>query len=654
MSPSFFLVPLISVVFLALARASELASAGSTITLNGIPYYVPGTPFASRPNFQAHTLGNKTTVLGGLVPITVVTTSSVNFNLVDLQTTIKGFKESDDVWQTGFLSAVYIEVHGPGLYSVFPKSARLLGAVASITSTRVSSGSSKFPPGPYFISPTGDLYQPYRLYGDISGDFTQPLAPAAEAVEGESYVALPVTVPGIDSPGVAVPSRLYYTKTAKKPLAGVRIAIKDIYDIAGVRTSDGNRAFYGLYPPKTENSVPVQRLIDAGAVLVGKIKTSQFANGEVATADWVDYHAPFNPRGDGYQDPSSSSSGAGSAIASYPWLDLALGSDTGGSVRGPSQVSGVYGNRPSHGLVPLTGVMPLAPQLDTAGFLTRDPIIWADAAKVLYAGLPFYKKYPKKLQTISFPIPGIVSTNPVKAESDAIVLSFLAKLEGFLSTKATALNYTALWDTTKPDPNLPSLAILLNRTYPTLISKEETKNVRDPFFADYAAAHDGRRPFIDPVPLVRWAFGDSLPASELDVAVANKTLFKNWWETHIVSNDSITCSDTLFVYTSGVNILYRNLYGPGPSPPFGFGDDQISIYAEIPDMVVPLGDAAYNSTVTLHSEVLPVSVDLMAAKGCDGMIFQLVEDLYAAGIVSKPQAGGTTKGGEILLRRNSM
>lgn len=90
----------------------------------------------------------------------------------------------------------------------------------------------------------------------------------------------------------------------------------------------------------------------------------------------------------------------------------------------------------------------------------------------------------------------------MKAESDAIVLSFLAKLEGFLSTKATALNYTALWDKTKPDPNLPSLAILLNRTYPTLIGKEETKNVRDPFFADYAAAHDGRRPFIDPVPIV--------------------------------------------------------------------------------------------------------------------------------------------------------
>lgn len=60
-----------------------------------------------------------------------------------------------------------------------------------------------------------------------------------------------------------------------------------------------------------------------------------------------------------------------------------------------------------------------------------------------------------------------------------------------------------MWDETKPNASLPPLSIFLNRTYPTLISKEETKNVRDPFCADYAAIHDGRLPFVNPVPLVR-------------------------------------------------------------------------------------------------------------------------------------------------------
>lgn len=227
--------------------------------------------------------------------------------------------------------------------------------------------STKIPQGPYFISPTGDLYQPYRLYPDTEGAFTQPMGPFDATTA--TYAALPATVPGISSPGVAVPSRLYYTRTAAQPLAGVRTGIKDIFDIAGLQTSDGNRAYYDLYPPRNATALPVQRLIDAGAILVGKMKTSQFANGEVATADWVDIHEPFNPRGDGYQDTSSSSSGPGSGIGSYTWLDLTLGSDTGGSIRGPSQVQGVYGNRPSHGIIPLTNTMPLAPELDTAGFL---------------------------------------------------------------------------------------------------------------------------------------------------------------------------------------------------------------------------------------------------------------------------------------------
>ncbi|KAL8864006.1 MAG: hypothetical protein Q9198_010163, partial [Flavoplaca austrocitrina] len=362
--------------------------------------------------------------------------------------------------------------------------------------------------------------------------------------------------------------------------------MKDIFDIAGLRTSNGNRAFEDLYPPRNATALPVQRLIDAGAILVGKVKTSQFANGEVATADWVDYHEPFNPRGDGYQDTSSSSSGPGSGVGSYPWLDLALGSDTGGSVRGPAQVQGVLGNRPTHGIVELTNTMPLAPELDTAGFLVRDPAIWTAASRVMYQeALTFFPQFPPKLQTIGFPTPATTAADSTEAEANVILLAFLAKIESFLNLKSEPVNYTALWDRVK-DPSLPSLDILLNRTYPTLISKEQTKNVRDPFYADYAAVNDDRVPFIDPVPKARWAFGDSLPASELDVAIANKTIFQNFWETYVLpagNNDTEYCSESIILYSSGVNILYRNTYL----------------------------DAAYNSTITNHTEVLPVSVDII-------------------------------------------
>ena len=125
------------------------------------------------------------------------------------------------------------------------------------------------------------------------------------------------------------------------------------------------------------------------------------------------------------------------------------------------------------------------------------------AAKAIYQGLPIYDQYPKKLQTIGFPTLDTVTANPVVEQTKTVLLDFLAKLEVFLGTNATALNYTALWYETKPNENLPSLSILLNRTYPTIISKEQTKNVRDSFYVDYAAVHDGRLPFVDPVPLVR-------------------------------------------------------------------------------------------------------------------------------------------------------
>lgn len=127
---------------------------------------------------------------------------------------------------------------------------------------------------------------------------------------------------------VAVPSRLYYTKTKERPYAGLRLAIKDVIDLKGMKTGASSRAYTDLYPPKEKSAEAVQRLIDLGYVVVGKLKTTQFADSEWPTSDWVDYHGPFNPRGDGYLTPSGSSAGSASAIASYEWLDHSLGTDS--------------------------------------------------------------------------------------------------------------------------------------------------------------------------------------------------------------------------------------------------------------------------------------------------------------------------------------
>lgn len=125
-----------------------------------------------------------------------------------------------------------------------------------------------------------------------------------------------------------MPSRHYYPSASSAlPLSGKRIAVKDIYDIRGVKTGAGSQAHHALHEEATKTATSIQRLISMGAVIVGKTKTTSFASG-MAPRDWVDYQCPFNPRGDAYLDPDCSSSGSAAAIAGYDWLDFSIGSDS--------------------------------------------------------------------------------------------------------------------------------------------------------------------------------------------------------------------------------------------------------------------------------------------------------------------------------------
>jgi len=299
-------------------------------------------------------------------------------------------------------------------------------------------------------------------------------------------------------------------------------------------------------------------MIDAGAVIVGKMKTSQFANGESATADWVDQLAPFNIRGDGYQDPASSSSGPGAALGAYGWMDIALGSDTGGSVRGPAWVNGLFGNRPSWGLVSLDNVMPLSPAMDTAGLLARDPVLWHSAAKVLYEdkiSADNFQRFPTSILTLGFP-------PSADSEADAILLEFLSKFQTFLGANTSAVDLESLWAKSSPaGVSEPKLDTYLETVYPTLISQNQYTKFTLPFYADYAAAHDGRRPFIDPVPLVRWAYHEGLSSDAVEEADLKRKTFRDWWSEKINPRNNETCSESVVLYpTFAGGPLYRNEY----------------------------------------------------------------------------------------------
>lgn len=118
-----------------------------------------------------------------------------------------------------------------------------------------------------------------------------------------------------------------YKPTAEKPLAGMRVGVKDVLDLKGVHTGNGNRAFAQCYPPANHSADFIDVMIRQGAIIVGKTKTVEFAGEQEVVADWVDYSYPFNPRGDSYLGATGSSTGSAAAIASYQWLDITLGTD---------------------------------------------------------------------------------------------------------------------------------------------------------------------------------------------------------------------------------------------------------------------------------------------------------------------------------------
>ena len=173
------------------------------------------------------------------------------------------------------------------------------------------------------------------------------------------------------SPAAAAP--------AAGPLAGMRLAVKDIYDVPGYPTGCGNPHMLALSGVKTTSARSVAALVDAGAVVVGKACTDELAfsmNGKNAHYG--------TPRNGGAPDriPGGSSSGSASAV-SNGLADIALGSDTGGSVRAPASHCGLFGIRPTHGRVSLQGAMDLAPDFDTCGWFSRDIAAFASVGEVL-------------------------------------------------------------------------------------------------------------------------------------------------------------------------------------------------------------------------------------------------------------------------------
>jgi aspartyl-tRNA(Asn)/glutamyl-tRNA(Gln) amidotransferase subunit A len=151
----------------------------------------------------------------------------------------------------------------------------------------------------------------------------------------------------------------------KGPLHGIPIALKDIVDTAGVRTTAGSGVFQERVP--NQDAEVVRRLKAAGAVLLGKLNLHEFAFGGSSA---ISYFGPVRNPWDPSYSPGGSSGGSAAAVAARLCYG-AIGTDTGGSIRQPAAYCGIVGLKPTYGRVSTSGVIPLSWSLDHVGPMTR-------------------------------------------------------------------------------------------------------------------------------------------------------------------------------------------------------------------------------------------------------------------------------------------
>lgn len=173
--------------------------------------------------------------------------------------------------------------------------------------------------------------------------------------------------------------RVYPPGAATGPLAGLTFAAKDNFEVAGYVTGAGNPDWQRSHGPAQRTATVIQRLLAAGATLVGKTQMDELACGVLG--ENAHYGTPLNPATPD-RVPGGSSSGSASAVAGG-LVDFALGSDSACSVRLPAALCGLFGIRPTLGRVATAGMIPLSPSLDTVGWFARDAALLQQIGCVL-------------------------------------------------------------------------------------------------------------------------------------------------------------------------------------------------------------------------------------------------------------------------------
>jgi aspartyl-tRNA(Asn)/glutamyl-tRNA(Gln) amidotransferase subunit A len=410
-------------------------------------------------------------------------------------------------------------------------------------------------------------------------------------------------------------------------LAGVPVAVKDLYATKGMPTTCGSRILEGWHPPY--DATITQRLKDNGAIILGKTNMDEFAMG--SSTENSAYGPTHNPW-DLSKVPGGSSGGSSAAVAAFE-APLALGSDTGGSIRQPAAVCGIVGTKPTYGGSSRYGVVAFASSLDTPGPFGRTVL---DTA-LLHEAMSGHDR--KDSTSINAPVPPVVAAAK-HANIEGMRIGVVTDLSGdgyqpgVLSRFAEAVELLESLGAKVTELSCPHFKYALPAYY--LIAPSECSSNLARFDAmryGLRVGDDGTRDAEEVMSLTRAAgFGDEVKRR---IILGTYALSSGYYDAYygkaqqvrtLIIRDFDAAFEQVDVLVSPVT----------PTTAFGIGDradDPMAMY--LADLCTIPSDLAGNAAISVpcglaDEDGLPVGLQVMAPAMADDRLYRVAAAAEAA------------------------
>ncbi|KAM3504581.1 hypothetical protein MY11210_008300 [Beauveria gryllotalpidicola] len=544
-----------------------------------------------------------------VLPVTLISTEELNSpNLDDF---LKGLELFDDVYSSEFAFAL---VEKPGANET--RRARRSSVAGKhtytvqVTDSRPNEGTkasalSTLPTGPYILHGK-ELHQAYRIYEDELRAFAAGIV-SEKHDAFDSFVDLGDALQnGIHRP-IAVPSRLYFSgPSIKKPLSGLRYAVPEDFDVSGLKTTLSSQNWTSLHSESaSKHADNVQLLLDQGAIIVGKTKDGQFAEG----TSWVDATAPVNPRGDGKQPVGGAAAGAGSALSNYTWLDNAISQGALDGTLAQAAAFGLFTLRVTAETASQKGVRMSSPKFQSTGISGRS---LEDLVHLIAPSFKLPWQATARPQRIIYP----TDFAPLLSKKQQDLMGeFVAAWEKALGVRADNISLADAWAKNPPrEAGKQTLHDYLGHAAYYSFCHDFYRNY-DEFRSSFKAKF-GEAPYLESNVAEEWAIG-----AKTDGRAAAKRLavFAAWFDKNIVPITADARGKAAVIVPVRGQTSWKFDSDKGLDPNIlapVLGTPQMS--APFAQIAIENGDNAY----------VPFSAGVIGAKGDDVMLIQTMKRAF--------------------------